>query len=166
MHPTPQSQACWWKNTEGDGSWRVQTESLRWRSQLQCERWVVRWRAGKNRRKLVAEQERVLMPTYFSQAERWLTSLCIFQFLGFLDKNNDLLFRNLKEVREEAQKIPCIKQHQHLIRIVNFYLTLSYYYVCLGYVYVWKQNTHSVFWPRRTYRQEASRNGKTHNHNI
>lgn len=135
MHPTPQSQACWWKNTEGDGSWRVQTESLRWRSQLQCERWVVRWRAEKNLRKLIAEQERVLMPICFSQAEHWLTSLCIFQFLGFLDKNNDLLFRNLKEVREEAQKIPCIKQHQHLIRIVNFYLIncklLSYFVLLL-----------------------------------
>ncbi len=86
----------------------------------------------------IVEQKRALMPTDFTQAERWLTSLCIFQLLGFLDKNNDLLFRNLKEVREQAQKknYVCIYIYKYTISGLKYQIrNVSLF---SGHVYVRK----------------------------
>lgn len=91
----------WWVVRSSDWSTTQEKSTIMWT--------VSYWTEGRGKKEeteteCVVEQERALMPTDLSQAERWLTSLCIFQLLGFLDKNNDLLFRNLKEVREQAQK--------------------------------------------------------------
>ena len=101
-------------------------------------------------------------------------SLLLLLFLsGFLDKNNDLLFRNLKEVRVvtrrkdgqghrycdtgvlfnnmKAQSIVCHGSHLH--SCVSVFSTV-------GYVHVRKQDPHPVLQQGGADRQKAARDGE------
>lgn len=69
-------------------------------------------------------------------------------FSGFLDKNNDLLYRHLKEVQ-------CV----YSVSVMNIYLLLNPVYLIAGDVSIKETHPESVFPCRRVDGPEKTRDG-------